>query len=310
MKKDFLELLQEQKNLDKHSRWSDVKKSMAEDARYRAVDSSSQREEWFKEYVAKLASTQHGHEGEEESAREREKQERIEASLREREKEVQRTLSTHLRERDKEREQHKHDEAVQHFNALLTDLVRNPDASWREAKRTLRKDHRWDLVEPLEREEREKLFTEHLEQLQRKKKDKYRDLLDETTAITLSSTWKEVKKIIREDPRYSKFSSSERKCEKEFKEYLKDKMAAAKSDFRELLKETKTITYKSKKQIEESEQHLLDIQKILEKDKRYLVLGCIPDERRKLLMAYVEDLDRRGPPPPPTASEPTRRSNK
>lgn len=310
MKKDFLELLKEQKNLDKHSRWSDVKKSLAEDARYRAVDSSSQREEWFKEHVSKLASTQQQSEGEEESAREREKQERIEASLREREKEVQRTLSTHLRERDKEREQHKHDEAVQHFNALLTDLVRNPDASWREAKRTLRKDHRWDLVESLEREEREKLFTEHLEQLQRKKKDKYRDLLDETSSITLSSTWKEVKKIIREDPRYSKFSSSERKCEKEFKEYLKDKMAAAKSDFRELLKETKTITYKSKKQIEESEQHLLDIQKVLEKDKRYLVLSCIPDERRKLLMAYVEDLDRRGPPPPPTASEPTRRSNK
>lgn len=263
MKKDFLELLKEQKTLDKHSRWGDVKKSMAEDARYRAVESSSQREEWFKEYVSKL-TTPHGHEGEDESTREREKQERIEASLREREKEVQRTLSTHLRERDKEREQHKHDEAVQHFNALLTDLVRNPDASWREAKRTLRKDHRWDLVESLEREEREKLFAEHLEQLQRKKKDKYRDLLDETPGITLSSTWKEVKKMIRDDPRYAKFSSSERKCEKEFKEYLKDKMAAAKSDFRELLKETKTITYKSKKQIEESEQHLLDIQKVLE----------------------------------------------
>lgn len=307
MKKDFLELLKEQKTLDKHSRWGDVKKNVAEDARYRAVESSTQREEWFKEYVSKLPTPQ-GHEDEDESAREREKQERIEASLREREKEVQRTLSTHLRERDKEREQHKHDEAVQHFIALLTDLVRNPDSSWREAKRTLRKDHRWDLVESLEREERDKLFAEHLEQLQRKKKDKYRDLLDETPSITLSSTWKQVKKVIREDPRYAKFSSSERKCEKEFKEYLKDKMTAAKSDFRELLKETKTITYKSKKQIEESEQHLLDIQKVLEKDKRYLVLGCIPDERRKLLMAYVEDLDRRGPPPPPTASEPTRRS--
>ncbi|KAH7981683.1 hypothetical protein HPB52_000708 [Rhipicephalus sanguineus] len=126
MKKDFLELLKEQKTLDKHSRWGDVKKSMAEDARYRAVESSSQREEWFKEYVSKL-----------------------------------------------------------------TTPVRNPDASWREAKRTLRKDHRWDLVESLEREEREKLFAEHLEQLQRKKKDKYRDLLDETPGITLSSTWKE-----------------------------------------------------------------------------------------------------------------------
>ena len=39
----------------------------------------------------------------------------METSLREREKEVQKTLSSSLRERDKEREQHKREEAVQHF---------------------------------------------------------------------------------------------------------------------------------------------------------------------------------------------------
>lgn len=59
----------------------------------------------------------------EEDRKEKEKQERIEASLRERKEEVQRSLSTSLRERDKEREQHRKDEAIQHFNALLADLV-------------------------------------------------------------------------------------------------------------------------------------------------------------------------------------------
>lgn len=58
-----------------------------------------------------------------EKDREAEKAARVEASLREREKEVQRTLAVHLRDRDNEREQHKHDEAVHHFNALLADLV-------------------------------------------------------------------------------------------------------------------------------------------------------------------------------------------
>ena len=58
-----------------------------------------------------------------EERRDREKKERIEASLREREKEVQRTLSSSLRERDKEREQHKRGEAVLHFKALLADMV-------------------------------------------------------------------------------------------------------------------------------------------------------------------------------------------
>jgi len=53
----------------------------------------------------------------------REKQARVEASIKEREKEVQQSLASSLRERDKERDQHKKDEAVQHFKALLVDMV-------------------------------------------------------------------------------------------------------------------------------------------------------------------------------------------
>ncbi|KAI8492875.1 transcription elongation regulator [Branchiostoma belcheri] len=125
------------------------------------------------------------------------------------------------------------------------------------------------------------------------------------------SSWKEVRKIIKDDPRFSKFSSSDRKREREFNDYIRDKFVAAKADFRTLLKETKFITYKSKRLLEDTDgHHLKDVEKLLEKDKRYLVLDCVPDERRKLLMSYIEDLDRRGPPPPPTASEPTRRTVK
>ncbi|KAH0501482.1 Transcription elongation regulator 1 [Microtus ochrogaster] len=100
------------------------------------------------------------------------------------------------------------------------------------------------------------------------------------------------------------------KKQREFEEYIRDKYITAKADFRTLLKETKFITYRSKKLIQESDQHLKDVEKILQNDKRYLVLDCVPEERRKLIVAYVDDLDRRGPPPPPTASEPTRRSTK
>jgi len=53
----------------------------------------------------------------------REKQARVEASMKEREKEVKESLESSLRERDKERDQHKKDEAVQSFKALLVDLV-------------------------------------------------------------------------------------------------------------------------------------------------------------------------------------------
>ena len=45
------------------------------------------------------------------------------ASLREREMVVKQSLSVSLRERDREREQHQKEEAVQHFKALMADMV-------------------------------------------------------------------------------------------------------------------------------------------------------------------------------------------
>lgn len=53
-----------------------------------------------------------------------EKQARIEASLRERERAVQRFRSEQTKEIDREREQHKREEAIQHFKALLSDMVK------------------------------------------------------------------------------------------------------------------------------------------------------------------------------------------
>lgn len=99
---------------------------------------------------------------------------------------------------------------LQHFNALLADLVRNADLGWREVKRILRKDHRWDLADSLQRDEKEKLFNEHIEHLLHKKREKFRELLDETVEVTLTSSWKEIRRLIKEDPRYTKFASSER----------------------------------------------------------------------------------------------------
>ena len=50
-----------------------------------------------------------------------------------------------------------------------------------------------------------------------------------------------------------------------------------------------------------------DIESLLAKDKRYLQLEGMADERHRLLLEYLDDLERKGPPPPPTASEPSRR---
>lgn len=102
----------------------------------------------------------------------------------------------------------------------------------------------------MERHEKEKLFEEHVEALTKRKKEQFRQLLDETSVvrdvaavldlcrsvffvhfpasvfysdidepifvlfqITLTTTWKEVKKLIKDDPRCIKFSSSDRVSE-------------------------------------------------------------------------------------------------
>ncbi|KAA0720415.1 Transcription elongation regulator 1 [Triplophysa tibetana] len=280
VKQDFFDLLSDH-HVDTTQRWSKVKDKLETDQRYKAVESSAAREELYKQYVEKQAKTVDA-----EKEKELERQARIDASLREREREVQRARSEQTKEIDREREQHKREEATQHFKALMSDMVKSTDATWSETRRSLRKDHRWESSSLLERHEKEKLFEEHVEALTKRKKEYFRLLLDETSMVRLG------------------------KNNREFEDYIKDKYITAKADFRTLLKETKFITYRSRKLIQESDQYFKDIENILQNDKRYLVLDCVPEERRKLITFYIEDLDRRGPPPPPTASEPSRRSTK
>lgn len=59
--------------------------------------------------------------------------------------------------------------------------------------------------------------------------------------------------------------------------------------------------------VKENENYLKEIEDILKNDRRYLTMDYIADERKELLLAYLDDLEKRGPPPPPTASEPSRR---
>lgn len=72
--------------------------------------------------------------------------------------------------------------------------------------------------------------------------------------------------------------------------------------------ETKFITDKSLQLVRDKETgHLPGIEELLKKDKRYLDLELISDERKSILFNYLEEMEKRGPPPPPTASEPSRR---
>ena len=85
-------------------------------------------------------------------------------------------------------------------------------------------------------------------------------------------------------------------------------MTTARNEYKQLLVETKLISHKSLQMIKDKEgNHMEEIEEVLSKDSRYHVLEVLNDDRADLLMAYLEDLERKGPPPPPTASEPNRR---
>ena len=69
----------------------------------------------------------------------------------------------------------------------------------------LRKDARYELAESLDRAERQRMYDEHLVALSKKSRELFHKLLDETPAVTLTARWKDVKDVIKEDPRYVKF---------------------------------------------------------------------------------------------------------
>lgn len=383
IKKDFKAMMKECDEIDHHSRWSDIKKILSDDPRYQAVDSSSQREDWFSDYVHDLRDTRsrrkersrsrkrskssgssrsrsdsrdkkkkkkkdrsrsksrsrsgsrNGRKKEREdgetsetekngkhdegtngggeygdsdgeAAEKKAREERMVASLRKREEEVKEQMAGHLKDRDKERMEHQHSEAVNGFAALLDDLIRAPDFTWKEAKKLLKRDSRWEAF-ALEKPEKEKLFDDHMDKLMQKKKFSYHSLLDELKDISLDASFKDIKKQIRDDPRYTKFSSSEKKCEKEFYNYISDKTKQAREDYKNLLRETKVITNRSLELIKVKDgNHMEEIEEILSKDSRYHVLEPLNDDRADILMAYLEELERRGPPPPPTAQDQSR----
>jgi len=394
LKKAFICLLKEQKHLHRSSSWSETKKQIDSESRYRAIESSSRREDYFRDYVRYLddnrsyesssnesdkkssnhkdrdnrehkeskhkKSDKHDKSdrddkagsdlasasesgaiedtdeemvlNDEEKRKEKEKQERIEASLNQRNKEVKEQMSKIHSEREKERDQLKLDETLECFRALLLDIIKpnmdkgksseradNGDAKsssssktgdigWKEAKKILKRDSRWSYCKALDKDKKEQLFDEHMAKLRSKKRELFYQLLDDTQGVTLSSTWKEVKKLIKSDARYEKLQQSDTiKMEKEFDNYISEKYQTAKKDFNELLMQTKLITHKSMTLTSEGPQHLKEIEDILSKDKSWIVMECAADERKKLIEDYMQKLNVEGPPPPPTATEPSRR---
>lgn len=82
-------MLREHPDIDRHCRWADVKKRVDSDARYRAVESSLVREDYFIEYGKLL------------------KEEKRKAKEKERERKEKKEREKREKERNREKERHK-----------------------------------------------------------------------------------------------------------------------------------------------------------------------------------------------------------
>ncbi|CAP30403.2 Protein CBR-TCER-1 [Caenorhabditis briggsae] len=321
LKAEFVKLLEEQTGLTRKSKWSAVKKTLEEEERYIALDSSSTRESLFRDFVANLGDETASDIEEEQ---EREKRLATQAAIANRQKEVEAELGDQLRERNKESEKHKLAESEETYRNLLIDLIKTTETSWHDARRVLRKDDRYSSCDLLDKSRKESLFDDHIKTLDRKRKDAFFQVLDNHDTITPVMRWRDAKKVIQaEEETFMKVASnSERKVEKDFREWQERRHVQLAAEFREMLTETKTITHKSKKLMEEGEDHMKDILAVLEKDKRWVRMTAMnAAERDRMLEDYIgkifiqfsiielitDNLDRKGTPPPPTQQERERR---
>jgi len=90
--------------------------------------------------------------------------------------------------------------------------VRNPEMSWHDTRKMLHADHRWQLTKLLDKTEKQHLFEEHVAALMRRNRAQFRRVIDEfvNPVELMTIGWRDVRRLVKEDARYAKFSSSER----------------------------------------------------------------------------------------------------
>jgi len=276
--------------LTRHTHWSDFKKKIESDSRYRVVDSCSRREDWFREYCRKVDESSSREDSETRKARE--KRERQEASLRARKKEVEEAHSNSMRERDRERDSHMRSEAEVSFNSLLVDIFKcDTNLSWKEAKKLLSKDRRWGTIKDvIPRADREGFYAVHLGNLNKKTKDVFYRILNDCESLELSTSWKSLKKILKDDSRFQKLMTNEKKWESDYATYMEEREAKAKKDFLDLLKEKSSLILTAKRRSSEEDAFLDDILSTLQEDKRFQALESIQTQRSELLEDFLERL--------------------
>ncbi|CAM8954053.1 unnamed protein product [Rhodiola kirilowii] len=211
----FKSMLKEKTDIDTSTRWSKVKDSLRSDPRYKSVEHED-REVLFNEYISDLKAA------EEEKAREAKNKRQEREKLRERERELRKRKEREEEEIERMRLKVRRKEAVSSYQALLVEVIKDPQASWTESRPKLEKDPQGRASNPeLESSELEKLFREHVNMLLERCASDFKVLLTEALTgevashesedgKTVYNSWSTAKEFLRNDPRYAKMPRKER----------------------------------------------------------------------------------------------------
>ncbi|CAN6463444.1 unnamed protein product [Victoria cruziana] len=211
----FKSMLRDNPDISSSSRWSRIKDSLRSDPRYKSVK-HEERESLFNEYISELKAA------EQEAERAARAKREEEDKLKEREREMRKRKEREEQEMERVRVKARRKDAVVSYQALLTEKIKDPQASWTESKPKLDKDPLGRAKNPdLEETDMEKLFREHIKMLYERCAREFRALLAEVITgeaashvaedgKTVVNSWTVAKELLKPDPRYSKMPRKDR----------------------------------------------------------------------------------------------------
>ncbi|CAN4080945.1 unnamed protein product [Withania somnifera] len=217
-------MLREQGDITLNTRWFKVKDGLRHDSRYKFVKHED-REALFNEYLSELKAA------EQEVARIAKAKHDGEDKLKERERALRKRKEREEQEVERVRLKARRKEAVESYQALLVEIIKDPQASWTESKPKLEKDPQGRAANPhLDQSDLEKLFREHVKILYERCAQEFKALLAEVITVeacsretegkTVANSWSTAKQLLRGDPRYSKMARKDR--ESIWRRYIED----------------------------------------------------------------------------------------
>ncbi|KAJ3016064.1 transcription elongation regulator [Thoreauomyces humboldtii] len=262
-KDEFHELLKETVGLTRDSSWRQTSRELEDDPRYRAVRSSSEREDLFRQYVRRLDDVSPEQKARDEAEkRDHDRKAREAAAVRDREMQARREMS-HL---SKEVTSHRHNlqsqDARSTFQTLLVNTVRDTAVQWSEVRPHLERDPLWARCDALDDHQKQMLFSNHLRDLHQRLVAGFHAALKKTTEV--ATVWEDVRGWILQDPRTLKLAADptapgfEELVRREFETFQEERLREARRALSELLAENNFLKFHVKQAVADTRATALD----------------------------------------------------